>query len=538
VLWLTGARSVVLFDVNSANTALSGGDHLTGGEGDDVAFGQGNGAQPATAADPLNGVDDDLDGRESAASTEYDCADTSDNDGTGDIDGADPYCLAAIDEDQPWLGDVIAGNGGIDYVEGNHGADWIAGGDGADMLAGGGSAIDGVIDADRTGVGLLDGHDLVIGGAGQDVEAGDNAVITPVKAGAAWAQIPNATATFDLLARTVTMAQTPEAAGRFGNDHMIGDAGHDQQYGQQGGDWIEGNEDDDSVVGDLGLIVPTVETGSRAAHIAPQQPFLEDDIFTAGTLTYTTTLYSQVTANGAAGNDIILGGQGHDDLHGGPGNDIMNGDRYSPPDPPDPDLIEMIPGQFVWDDPAIGQSPLADEDAVFGGYGDDVMWGGRGPDHLYGGFGADFLDVRPRPNATPDFPVDPPSWFTWVALPGTQEHYQDSDVIYGGYDADALQANLADTGPNDGDRLLDWSGAYNIYYVCPPVYGDWVITRSIAPGILQYINDLAAGDGLPQVTTAGSSGFVELGLVYTKDVKNNTNPHHPETPGHFYCGDG
>ncbi len=70
------------------------------------------------------------------------------------------------------------------------------------MLTGGGSAIDGVIDADRTGVGLLDGHDLVIGGGGQDVEAGDNAVVTPVKAGAAWAQVPNANATFDLLART------------------------------------------------------------------------------------------------------------------------------------------------------------------------------------------------------------------------------------------------------------------------------------------------------------------------------------------------
>ncbi len=71
-------------------------------------------------------------------------------------------------------------------------------------------------------------------------------------------------------------------------------------------------------MGDLGLIAPTVETGSRAAHIAPQQPFLEDDIFTAGTLTYTTTLYSQVhDEQGAAGNDIILGGQGHDDLHGG-----------------------------------------------------------------------------------------------------------------------------------------------------------------------------------------------------------------------------
>ena len=44
----------------------------------------------------------------------------------------------------------------------------------------------------------------------------------------------------------------------------------------------------------------------------------------------------------------------------------------------------MIPGQFVFDDPAIGVKPLDDEDAVFGGYGNDVMWGGRGPDHLYG----------------------------------------------------------------------------------------------------------------------------------------------------------
>ncbi len=131
-----------------------------------------------------------------------------------------------------------------------------------------------------------------------------------------------------------------------------------------------------------------------------------------------------------------------------------------------------------------------------------------------------------------------PGWFTWVALPGTREHYQDSDVIYGGYDADALQANLADTGPNEGDRLLDWSGATTSTTCARPVYGDWVITRSIAPGILQYLNDLAAGDGLPQVTTAG---FVRVRRARPRLHEGRQEQHQPAPPGdpgHFYCGAG
>ena len=202
----------------------------------------------------------------------------------------------------------------------------------------------------------------------------------------------------------------------------------------------------------------------------------------------------------------------------------------------------MTPADFVWDDPAnaAANSPLADEDAIFGGYGSDVMWGGRGPDHLYGGHGADFLDVRPRP-ATQikkvTRPADPPSWSTWTRLPnGLQESYQDSDVIYGGYGPDALQANLAANGPNNGDRLFDWAGVHNIFYVCASTYGDWTATRALEPGLPEFFTGLSRGDGLLNPATPGSSGFLELGFVYTSDVNQNSNPPHPETPGNFYCG--
>ena len=297
-LWLTDACAVILFDVNSLNVALSGGDYVSGEDGDDVLFGQGNGAQSASQSDPLDGYDNDLDGRESAASTEYDCADGSDNDVDTLVDAADAQCLAAIDEDQPWDGDIILGGNGEDYGEGNHGADWMFGNDGQDDLTGGGSALDGVIDADRSGVGLLDVNDVIHGNESHDVIAGDNATVNKVAAGGAWALVPGATAGYNLLTRTVSMAITPEAAGRFGNDHLLGDTGHDQLYGQQGNDLIEGNADDDAVIGDLGRFTTTVETGSRFAQIEPKNPFIVDKVFAAGTITHLTELFSQQTGGG------------------------------------------------------------------------------------------------------------------------------------------------------------------------------------------------------------------------------------------------
>ena len=63
-----------------------------------------------------------------------------------------------------------------------------------------------------------------------------------------------------------------------------------------------------------------------------------------------------------------------------------------------------------------------------------------------------------------------------------QENFEGIDYIYGGWDQDTLQANEGDNGPAIGDRLLDWGGSFNGYYLCPSTYGDWVSTRAIAPG--------------------------------------------------------
>ena len=113
------------------------------------------------------------------------------------------------------------------------------------------------------------------------------------------------------------------------------------------------------------------------------------------------------------------------------------------------------------------------------------MWGGRDNDILMGGHGDDNLDVRPREETDNGrnganfriIPRDPPAWFTW-AFP---ENFQDVDFIYGGWDRDALQADQAENGPDPGDRLADWAGGLNVFYLCPAGYGDHTITRMGAP---------------------------------------------------------
>jgi hypothetical protein len=115
------------------------------------------------------------------------------------------------------------------------------------------------------------------------------------------------------------------------------------------------------------------------------------------------------------------------------------------------------------------------------------------------------------------------------------------DWIYGGYDQDAAQANVGDNGPVAGDRLIDWSGAYNAYYLCPATYGEFVSTRQMSPDMILYLEEQAGNDGADSSSIgegkskATSSGFDELAMVYKKDVKFNTNPAHPDTPAHFTC---
>lgn len=76
----------------------------------------------------------------------------------------------------------------------------------------------------------------------------------------------------------------------------------------------------------------------------------------------------------------------------------------------------------------------------------------------------------------------------------------------------------------------------NVYYVCPSTYGDYISTRAIAPGLITFLQNLSQGDGAFNTATTGTSGFRETAIVFPTDVKFNTNPIHPDTPGHFTCG--
>lgn len=503
-------RNVVLYDVHAVGATISpqshGSDRIFGEGGRDQIFGQGNTVADADRdgrfnEDPRDSIDNDRDGRESATSRGYDCLDGFDNDGDGQRDGADDDCSARIDEDGG--GDELHGGDGPDYIEGNHGSDWIFGDGAQDDLIGGSSAGDGRIGGERVPTNLRDDDDVMRGGDNDDVLLADNGTIErATDSSGRWQQLVGGLGPFELTVRRTTMAQQPEQTGAFGDDDLRGGDGHDDLYGQLGGDYLEGNTGEDALIGDLGRTSPRIEDGSREREIAPEQPFLSEIIYAKGTLSRDVTLYAFASAAGGAGNDTLLGGDGDDHLHGGAGADIMNGDGDS------------------------DQATTQDDDAVFGGDDRDVLWGGRGHDHLWGGYGDDYLDVKPRADR-----ADAPEWFTY----GGPESFQGIDYVYGGWGQDAMQADVGDTGPVPGDRLMDWVGAYNVYYVCPGAYGERMITRSHSPGLIRFLQELAQADGADTTASQGKSGFNEVGMVFPNEANQNANPVHPDNPGHFTC---
>ncbi|MEY2474398.1 MAG: hypothetical protein QOK28_3727 [Actinomycetota bacterium] len=383
--------------------------------------------------------------------------------------------------------DTLNGDNGDDTIEGNAGADVINGGAGQDDIVGGNAVS-----------GQSDGTDTIHGNDGADVVLADNGVVTrALNTNGTWRtlgdQNGNQNADFQaIVIRTTSIQTTPEANGAFGNDAVFGDAGADEIIGQQGNDTIQGNDGYDAIVGDLGRITTTLENGARATTTSPNAPFMSSPLYVRGTLTRQVQLYSFVASNGAAGNDVLLGGNDSDSLHGGPGVDMINGN--------------------------------AGDDYVFGGDGDDVLWGGPGNDDEFGGNGADHMDVVPRP-------TDPAAWHTY----GDVDHLQGYDLLYGGWDQDTLQADFQQNGPGIADRLVDWAGTYNTYFICHGG-GAGTVIRSPDPSTIAYLQGVAEGRGAFQVTTpTTSSGFNEAAIVFTGDIKNNNSPANPEGRGMGVC---
>ena len=76
-----------------------------------------------------------------------------------------------------------------------------------------------------------------------------------------------------------------------------------------------------------------------------------------------------------------------------------------------------------------------------------------------------------------------------------------------------------------GDRLIDWVGVHNSYYVPFTPYGAPTITRTLEPGLAKFLYALSKSDGADQVLGLRYGGeasrngepFGELGLVLPQD---------------------
>lgn len=373
--------------------------------------------------------------------------------------------------------------------------------------------------------------------------------------------------------------------GQDGADTLYGRFGHDDMYGELGDDTMFGGDGEDAMLGDRGGVVNQhLDEGDSPAELTVTLAQVPQESFTAfrrGLYDRRVDLLHDVDGDtwiGAStdpamphdgittgGRDRMRGGAGADSIHAGFGDDLANGDSGG--------------------------------DRVFGADGEDVLWGGKGcdpvldaatpdcltggvfdpnsrgagdrfVDHVFGGvgesvkaqqdvLGSDILDFNPRGTyescAAGDWPVttgsgknqvtkDPCVWFEMTekhnAEVADNQHHHGTDWIYGGWDRDVMQGNLAGNGPNPGDRMIDWTGAYNLYTHCNAAYGGYNDIRLLAPDLHGFLTGLAWGDSAGRsaddVLTAGTSAYRELAFTYNPDFQQHgTGAAYPSTPGHF-----
>lgn len=560
--WLppVAERYMRFLDKGPLDTAKFGGDTLSGGSGSDVLFGQ-DGDDGV-----FGGTEDDYMEGNGGADTLW-----------GDADAV-PDPAETCDSAPSELNGPLGGAGQDDQIGGSS---LVVGTDGAGNIGG-----------------HRDAGDEIHGNGNADFQLGDNGRILRRVESGVWKEYFPETGRHTFVRQAAFQADPetrlparydvgsePAPDVVWGDDDLFGDDGDDYQFGQDGNDDVfGGNHDDDQYgelgddrifgesgqdaqIGDRGLIVDHLEDGSRRIEFDTQGPgFFHYVGLVAGQYDRRVTLTDD--GDGApmphlgidtGGNDQQRGGPGHDSMHGAYGDDLMNGDSGG--------------------------------DWLFGDDGADVMWGGKGPDpaspggedtptaaeglatnpnvrgtddrfvdYLFGGHGgpgdlpgnkdkeaevlaADILDFLPR-SPGPGFAGDPDVWFTMTntvkgaidPTPADDQYHQGIDWIYGGFNRDVLEGDVGKNGPDFGDRLMDWTGAYNLFTRCNASYGDDGDIRQHGPAMQELLLLMAFGSGAgldgDEVRTAGTSAFRELGLVYPGDPDNN-GPAFPTTPGHF-----
>ena len=239
-------------------------------------------------------------------------------------------------------------------------------------------------------------------------------------------------------------------------------------------------------------------------------------------------------ATAGIGHDVALGGDGNDWIHTGPGEDLANGnagdDRIFLGDNFTATTARRRPRRRACSR-TTASTPVGAASAT------TTSGAATAPTTATSGRAS----WREVPGLFPT--SDPETWYQVAGAgptagfppPAPQElshngvnyaHGNDNfgykDYHYGGWDQDTLQANVGDNGPHIGDRMLDWGGSYNGYYLCPSTYGDWVSTRALAPGLISFLQQMSQGDGATTTATAGTSGFRETAIVFSNEVRRTT----------------
>jgi hypothetical protein len=131
-------------------------------------------------------------------------------------------------------------------------------------------------------------------------------------------------------------------------------------------------------------------------------------------------------------------------------------------------------------------------DRLFGGRGDDIM---NADDNL----------DSPAGNDVPDAAA-----------------FADADFAYGG---DGLDVLIGNTGK---DRLFDWSGEFNSFFVPFSQFGAPTVNRLIMPGVPEFLLALGAASGADRTRPTELDG--ELGLFRQGSAVWNQNTGSPRDP--------
>ncbi|MBW4443333.1 MAG: DUF4347 domain-containing protein [Plectolyngbya sp. WJT66-NPBG17] len=277
--------------------------------------------------------------------------------------------------------DTIAGNEGDDILIGGAANDTINGNTGLDILIGDGGRVtlaNDIVLRIATAEPTAGGNDILKGGQGtaiilggtgddtievgtdetNDILLGDNGVV--VRADAS----PQAN---DIFSTDATNGGKDTITGGLGNDIIIGGAGGNDQSGV-GGDRLFGNEGNDIVIGDHAYITRnSADVVEKIETIFPDQG--GDD-----------------TIEGNTDNDVLLGGFGNDTITGSTGDDVVLGDNGSLDYTIDVklntlDLIKTTSSELGGSDTISGNEG---NDIVFGGAANDTLSGDLGDDILFG----------------------------------------------------------------------------------------------------------------------------------------------------------